>query len=317
MNLFLLIAAIVAALAVALIGYGFHVFRRLARKGLADLPSAISVIPSATDWKDPAKAVAAEEELQRYRFHPVGRFSIPEFGILVEGFVNEPEQIAAMVFEHNSAGVWTDVTVQYANGEGLTVSNAPHGEEIDTRPGQTKIIDSELDAGALVRVMYDFVQSYPRKCATPQDFPAFITETYARDYQWRKSRGGTTLREVAKILDRMEKEKIELPCGGNSTCPYDGERCSERDIEGMPFPDSQRDPRACPTYGHVCPAFMEHFGLTPDDLAIRATIHCGSLAESLVRQGKLKNDSREYQELMARYIHLTIKYPRNSYPKYY
>ncbi len=317
MNLVLLIAAIVAALAVVLIGYGFYVFRRLARKSLAGLPSSISLVPSATDWKDPAKVAAAEEELKRYRFNPVGRFSIPEFGILVQGFVNEEEQIAAMIYEHPVTGVWTDVTVQYSNGEGLTVSNAPHGAEIDSRPGQTKIIDSELDAGALVRVMYDFVQSHPRKGATRQDFPAFVIDAYARDYQWRKSRGGTTLREVAKILDRMEKEKIELPCGGKSECPYDADRCSDRDIEGMPFPDSRRDPRACPTYGHVCPAFMEHFGLTPEELAIRATIHCGSLAESLVRQGKLKNDSREFVELMTRYNNLTIKYPRASYPKYY
>ncbi len=317
MNVVLLIVLIVAALAVVLIGYGFYVFRRLARKSFATLPSSISLVPTTADWKDPAKAATAEEELKRYRFTPVGRFSIPEFGVLVQGFVNEAEQMAAMIYEHPVTGVWTDVTVEYANGEGLTVSNSPHGEEIDHRPGQTKIIDADLDAGALVRVMYDFVQSHPRKVANRQDFPTIVSEAYARDYAWRKSRGGTTVREVAKVLERMEKEKIQLPCGGKSDCPYDETRSSERDIEGMPFPETRRDPRACPTYGHVCPAFMEQFGLSADELAIRATIHCGNLAESLVRQGKLKENSREYVELMARYNDLTIRYPRTSYPQYY
>ena len=54
-----------------------------------------------------------------------------------------------------------------------------------------------------------------------------------------------------------------------------GPNCKSN-IEGMPFDLwEEGDPRSCPIYGHICPEFMEDFGLTKEELDIRATYHCG------------------------------------------
>lgn len=74
---------------------------------------------------------------------------------------------------------------------------------------------------------------------------------------------------------------VTLPCAEGKECPYEYDKNPDRDIEGMPFVDG--DPRSCPTYGHICPEFMEDFGLTEDDLAERAIIHCDTVMNNLRR----------------------------------
>jgi len=86
-------------------------------------------------------------------------------------------------------------------------------------------------------------------------------------------------------------------------------------VEGMPFVDG--DERSCPKYGHICPEFMEEFGLTVEELNIRATIHCGGLAEHLVLNGQLDPTSPEYRGLKIRYQEITAKYPKEKFPQYY
>jgi len=106
-----------------------------------------------------------------------------------------------------------------------------------------------------------------------------------------------------------------LPCTKTGDCPYEYDKESERDIEGMPF--LRRDKRSCPKYGHICPEFMGDFGLTVEDLNIRAAIHCGGLMEYFVKEGKVSMDSPEYLTVMEKYKEALKKYPRAKYPKYY
>jgi hypothetical protein len=116
--------------------------------------------------------------------------------------------------------------------------------------------------------------------------------------------------------DKLFKKKDSiLPCKTTGDCPYEYDKGSDRDVEGMPFLDT--DPRSCPEYGHICPKFMEDFGLTVEELNIRATIHCGSLLDYLVETGQVDVNSSEYKALVNRYEELTRKYPRDRYPRYY
>ena len=77
------------------------------------------------------------------------------------------------------------------------------------------------------------------------------------------------------------------------------------------------DPRSCPEYGHICPEFMEDFGLTVEELNIRATIHCGGLLDYQVAEGMTDPDTPEFKALKKRYEEITSEYPRDRYPQYY
>jgi hypothetical protein len=113
----------------------------------------------------------------------------------------------------------------------------------------------------------------------------------------------------------IRKKNKNLACYRTGDCPYEYDKDSDRDIEGMPFVDG--DPRSCPQYGHICPEFMEDFGLTVDDLNIRATIHCGSLIDHLIDQGQADAESAPVKALKQRYEELTKQYPADKFPQYY
>lgn len=106
-----------------------------------------------------------------------------------------------------------------------------------------------------------------------------------------------------------------LPCQISGECPYEYDKNSDRDVEGMPFVAG--DPRSCPKYGHVCPEFMEDFDLTAKDLNIRAAIHCGALLDQLVKDGKMDPESPEYLTVKPLYEEAKARYPEDQYPQYY
>lgn len=74
------------------------------------------------------------------------------------------------------------------------------------------------------------------------------------------------------------------------------------------------DSRSCPTYGHVCPVFMEDFEFTPGDLEIRATLHCGFL---LKRLKEMRETTKNADQILARYEKTVAKYPMADHPEYY
>jgi hypothetical protein len=123
-----------------------------------------------------------------------------------------------------------------------------------------------------------------------------------------------------EIKHRIEKgrwivceEPREFPCNASGNCPYEyGPQNPERNVEGMPLIGD--DSRECPTYGHVCPVFMEDFGFTPEDLEIRAKIHCGRL----VSQFKdLREKTKNADQILARYERTVGKYPMAAHLEYY
>lgn len=113
----------------------------------------------------------------------------------------------------------------------------------------------------------------------------------------------------------FRKRKAILPCEKNEGCPYEYDKNPSRDIEGMPF--IINDPRSCPSYGHICPEFMQKLGLTEEDLQIRSVIHCGAVMENPPDNLKVDKSSELYKELMKKYEEFTSKYPMEEYPQYY
>ncbi len=108
-------------------------------------------------------------------------------------------------------------------------------------------------------------------------------------------------------------EHREFPCDAGGDCPYEYRpRSPERNIKGMPLIDW--DSRSCPTYGHVCPVFMEDFDFSPEDLEIRAALHCGAL---LKRIDEMRRITKNAYLILARYERTLAKYPMADYPKYY
>jgi hypothetical protein len=108
------------------------------------------------------------------------------------------------------------------------------------------------------------------------------------------------------------REHREFPCDIATDCPYEYGQNPDRNVEGMPIISD--DSRSCPTYGHACPVFMEDFGFDPEDLEIRATLHCGLLLKRLRR---MRETTKNADQILARYEETVAKYPMADYPEYY
>jgi hypothetical protein len=121
---------------------------------------------------------------------------------------------------------------------------------------------------------------------------------------------------LSNYSDSPHKDKcIELICKKTGSCPYEYDKDSDRDVEGMPF--IEEDPRNCPVYGHICPEFMEDFGFTPEDLNIRAIIHCGGLIDHIADEGGIDRESELYVQMKSEYEKTLEKYTLEEYPYYY
>ncbi|MCE1247570.1 MAG: hypothetical protein LWY06_13080 [Firmicutes bacterium] len=115
--------------------------------------------------------------------------------------------------------------------------------------------------------------------------------------------------------ESIKDRKIELICEKTGSCPYEYDKDSDRDVEGMPFIED--DPRNCPVYGHICPEFMEDFGFTVEDLNIRAIIHCGGLIDYIADEGRIDKESELFIQVKEEYNKTIEKYPAEEYPYYY
>lgn len=330
------ILAIIGGVLMLVVFIGWVLVRKIA--GLLNPPLRVHLVP------DPAGGGCSRKAIDRYRselepfgFEEIGTFRIPEIkGLVLTAFVQKYQEVCAVVYDHPLAGCYIDFFSENQRKSSLTVSNAPAGGELDTPPGRDKLIDKEL----VVNEMYDHLlrnrPSGPYKRIDESNFVEEFQAAYAEEMDWRMNRGGVTEEEVRRSAEIMivesekaiqrttqkiqsqyaEKQRI-LPCeiDARGDCPYEYKKNPERDIEGMPF--AEGDARSCPKYGHVCPEFMDDFGLTPEELNIRASIHCGAVLDQMLDRGSLTEDSPEYRLQKKRYEDTLRMYPRDKYPQYY
>jgi hypothetical protein len=315
------LALILGCLVLVLIAGGGALLRRIylkrqAARRLASIPSRITVNPTAhPNWENAAEEERLTAELRDLQFYEVGTFAIPELSMLLKGFLRPEDRVTAAFFEHRDAGIWLDLYIEYENGNSLTVSNSPHGGDLDEIPGHGKIVDRNLNLVQMIQLLDERRGPGTVRYITPIELPELVRKAYARDHDWHMSREEPKMSVLLRMADQVEPAPV-LPCE-SGPCPYEYGRDSDRQIEGMPFPTRPEDRRTCPIYGHLCPEFMEELGLTVEDLRIRATIHCGFEADDLVKKGKLGKDSREYRELRSRCQETMAEYPAEQFPQYY
>ncbi|OGF44711.1 MAG: hypothetical protein A2231_05145 [Candidatus Firestonebacteria bacterium RIFOXYA2_FULL_40_8] len=275
-------------------------------------------------------------QLQNTGFKDLGVYKVAEMPVTLRGFVNSFEHFTAAVYFHPKAGAWADICVVYVDGTGLTVTNAPMGGVLDSRPGQEKVYKKGISLHELLAIAKTKRKVGPyNEPVTAKAFVTFFEDAYAKDMAWRQSKGGITAEEVrrvaeeggrtvsaenAKKVSEIENEQIKsfslLPCYNGGMCQFKDPNGSIKDIEGMPI-GGNLEPRSCPGFDFICPAFMKDFGLTPQDINIRATLYRGDHIDVLVKQGKLEKDSAEYIALHERYEDILEQYPQEEYPKYY
>lgn len=102
-------------------------------------------------------------------------------------------------YDHSAIGNWTDLCANFADGLELSVTTAPNGQQLDTRPGTKKVFLPGKTATELHAVVAEHLAGRALKPVAPEAFKAEFCATYARDMAWRNGKDGTSEEEFLRI----------------------------------------------------------------------------------------------------------------------
>ncbi len=180
------------------VGWGIRrMFQNLQQMSVSN-PVRVRLIPALTqDWGGKI------QEIQSLGFETIGDFRVegmPE--VRLWGAVNSLGY-AAILYRHEQAGDWFDFVAEWEDGHVMTVSNAPLFNALDTPPFSTKIAAHELSLADAYEVFQNALRERQTLAKihsiTLENFPQRFAEAYAKEMDWRLSRGGPTSDEIRRV----------------------------------------------------------------------------------------------------------------------
>lgn len=200
MNTLPFILLIVAVVVTALF-FLYKILLKLTTKPVLE----ITLVPTENPrWSDKKKIAEWVDVFQKHGFEPAGYYECPEMpGVKISGFIKPSEQLFGVIYDHPIAGIWVDVCVEYGDGESLTVSSSPMGQELDHMPGAEKIYIKGSSPEGLIAKALAQRKNKARKTITKEMFSSHFEEAYKKEMKWRMERGGPTALEVKRVADEM------------------------------------------------------------------------------------------------------------------
>lgn len=181
--------------------------KKALRGGLPPSSIELQMDPNP-DWLDKPEVRAQSDALEAAGFargHAYTIEKMPDVKLL--SFCHPATHAFACVYDHGVAGVWTDVCANVADGREFTVSNAPMGSELETRPETVKTYRKDAPAGELVAMLHQQLQGLAAVRVGLENFAAEFAAAYGRDMAWRNTRG-ISESEVRKIAENHFDGKL-------------------------------------------------------------------------------------------------------------
>lgn len=166
-------------------------------------------------WQDRARVEEQLAPLRAAGFEDAGHFLAPQLqGLRLQGLVSSRHRLFAAVYEHPSAGVFTDLVARYADGTTLTYGNLANTPELDQRPGHGKVRCPGAAPGEMLERIMAERPDRPVTEVSPGEFAGFFERAYADEMDWRNSRGGPTAEEVRAVArasgEQVSEEVLEM-----------------------------------------------------------------------------------------------------------
>lgn len=162
------------------------------------------------EWKDPAAVLQQADALHGVGFSDAGLFVPHEVPYLrIHALVRPEDSAWAVVYEHDKAGIWTDLYSRYEDGTGVTYTTAPMGAEVESPPGCTKVTEPGADLAELYHRFLGERRTEGLVAASADTFASIFEKAYAQSMDWRNSRGGPTEEEIRRTLEASGEEVTE------------------------------------------------------------------------------------------------------------
>ncbi len=158
-------------------------------------------------WKEEEEAAAGVKEIQSLGFVEGKAYSIKEMpNVVLVSLFNRDNGACAVLSKHDRGFVWTDFFVEYEDGNDLTVSNAPMGGEMESRPEANKITLEEASVPELYDVFKKELEPRPKKQLDDGNFRSVFEESYQKDMEWLAQQGGVSEEVLRKIAEQDDMD---------------------------------------------------------------------------------------------------------------
>jgi hypothetical protein len=181
--------------------------------GTTKTPDRITLVKTDDlEFSDEATIQKSVSHFQQLGFQDVGKFEIPEMtGVKLQAFCHEKHAVYGVIYEHERAGIWTDLVCRVKNGDSwhkLTYNNSTSKlmGTMDKPPGSVSV----KDAGApIAKLLQRLIAERPQGelwSISAAQFTGFFEQAYADEMAWRKSRGGPTEQEIKRVANATGRE---------------------------------------------------------------------------------------------------------------
>lgn len=130
-------------------------------------------------------------------------------GVSLVSLVHPATGIHGAYYRHPAAGHWVDLCANLEDGNELTASSAPMGEQMDTRPDTEKVFRKGAAPAELHALLLERLRGRTVRRVGLEGFCEEFKSAYARDMAWRNSRNGTTEEEFMRIAESEHPKLTE------------------------------------------------------------------------------------------------------------
>jgi len=205
---------VVFVLIVILMGYLFFriKFGKFLHSGIESEPMILhlteDLAPSWLEKPEVKNTVAALEGLGFEKGVTYTIYEKPEY-LLLSFF--KSGTVAAVVYWHDIAGCWIDLVADEEEGLEYTVSNAPYGSEMKSRPECRKYYLKGESPGALVSKLEGVLESLGKqlKPISTDTFRDAFEGAYKKDMAWKHRNGGLSYEEFLSSVDKDSSFKVK------------------------------------------------------------------------------------------------------------
>jgi hypothetical protein len=214
MDLFLKIIGGLALTAFLLIG-GFLFFLWWKLRGIAKGLAASTTPPSTVDLTLEADPKWIKKENVRRDFAALeadgyvrgAAYTVDGMpGVSLVALHHPVTGVYGCYYDHTVAGNWADLCANFCDGLELTVSNAPQGSEMDTRPDTEKVFLPGRPVSEIHQRLAERLTARALKPVAPENFKAEFVAAYARDMAWRNAKDGTSEEEFRRVAANHGKD---------------------------------------------------------------------------------------------------------------
>jgi hypothetical protein len=178
----------------------YKILKAIAEKASQKQPDEIHLIPAPSHpWTNPAAIEPYTTALHALGFGDTGTYSVDVLPVGLQFLLKSSDRMYAVIYEHPKAGVWINFVILFEDGTSITFTNT-QDRGLEKRPGHPTVHVPGATADQLYPIAVAQCPPVARKFLTPESIVTEFEKAWADGIQWRKSRGGISVTEVASMV---------------------------------------------------------------------------------------------------------------------